>query len=87
MTIALLSIPLIEWFREYLGQEALHQRVRRTAQKEMVGEDLVRRCVAEEIGKRLEAKGAKETPEFKGLDKFSVRGRRTGATESGRVSG
>lgn len=63
-------------FREYLGQEALHQTVRRTAQKEMVGEGLVRRCVAEEIGKRLEAKGVKETPELIGLDEFSVRGRR-----------
>ena len=63
-------------FREYLGQEALHQTVRRTAQQEMVGEGLVRRCVAEEIGKRLEAKGVKETPEFIGLDEFSVRGRR-----------
>jgi transposase len=59
-----------------LGQEALHQTVRRTAQKEMVGEGLVRRCVTEEIGKRLEAKGARETPEFIGLDEFSVRGRR-----------
>ena len=36
-------------FREYLGQEALHQTVRRTAQKEKVGEGLVRRCVAEEV--------------------------------------
>jgi len=63
-------------FRQYLGQEALHQTVRRTAQKQMVGEGLVRRCVAEEIGKRLEAKGAKETPEFMGLDEFSVRRRR-----------
>ena len=40
-------------FREYLGQEALHQTVRRTAQKEKVGEGLVRRCVAEEIGEDL----------------------------------
>jgi transposase len=40
-------------FREYLGQEALHQTVRRTAYKEKVGEGLVRRCVTEEIGKRL----------------------------------
>jgi len=63
-------------FREHLGQEALHQTVRRTARKEKVGEGLVRRCVAEEIGKRLEAKGAKETPEFIGLDEFSVSGRR-----------
>ena len=63
-------------FREYLGQEALHQTVRRTAQKEKVGEGLVRRCVADEIGKRLQARGEKETPEFIGLDEFSVRGRR-----------
>ena len=61
--------------REHLGQEALHQTVRRTARKEIVGEGLVRRCVAEEIGRRLEAKGAKETPEFIGLDEFSVRRR------------
>jgi transposase len=40
-------------FREYLGQEALHQTVRRTAQKERVGEGLVRRCVAEEVGRLL----------------------------------
>jgi transposase len=63
-------------FRRYLGQEALHQTVRRTAKKEGVGEGLVRRCVAEEIGRRLEVKGAKETPQFMGVDEFSVRGRR-----------
>ena len=63
-------------FREYLGQEALHQTVRRTARKERVGEGLVRRCVAEEVGTRLEVKGTEETPEFIGLDEFSVRGRR-----------
>jgi len=61
-------------FREYLRQEALHQTVRRTTQQEMVGEGLVRRRVAEEIGRRLEAKGAKETPGFIGIDEFSVRG-------------
>ncbi len=63
-------------FREYLRQEALHQTVRRTAQKEQVGEGLVRRCVAEEIGKRLGAREATETPEFIGLDEFSVKRRR-----------
>ncbi len=62
-------------FREYLGQEALHQTVKRTAQKERVGEGLVRRCVVEEIGRRLEAKGVEETPEFIGLDEFSVKRR------------
>jgi len=63
-------------FREYLGQEALHQTVRRIAQKEKVGEGLVRRCVAEEIGKRIKAEEITVTPEFIGLDEFSVRGRR-----------
>ena len=63
-------------FREYLGQEALHQTVKRTAQKEEVGEGLVRRCVAEEIGKRLGAREVEEIPEFIGLDEFSVSGRR-----------
>ena len=63
-------------FREYLGWEALHQRVRRTAQKEQVGEGLVRRCVAEEIGRRLGSREATETPEFIGLDEFSVKRRR-----------
>ena len=62
--------------REYLGQEALHQTVKRTAHKEKVGEGLVRRCVAEEIGKRLRVREAKETPELIGLDEFSVRRRR-----------
>ncbi len=62
-------------FREYLGQEALHQTVRRTARKEKVGEGLVRRCVTEEIGRRLGAREVTETPEFIGLDEFSVSGR------------
>ena len=63
-------------FRKYLGQEALHQTVRRTARKERVGEGLVRRCVTEEIGRRLRGREAKETPEFMGLDEYSVSGRR-----------
>jgi len=63
-------------FREHLGQEALHQTVRRTAQKEKVGEGLVRRCVAEEIGRRLGVRETGQTPEFMGIDEFSVRGRR-----------
>ena len=63
-------------FREYLGGKALHQTVRRTAQKEKVGEGLVRRCVAEGIGRIVKAKGVEETPEFIGLDEFSVRRRR-----------
>ena len=63
-------------FREYLGQEALHQTVRRTAGKEKVGEGLVRRCVAEGIGRMLKVVEVTETPEFIGLDEFSVSGRR-----------
>ncbi len=63
-------------FRRHLGQEALHQTVRIVAQKERVGEGLVRRCVAEEIGRKLEARGLRGTPELIGLDEFSVSGRR-----------
>jgi len=63
-------------FREYVGQEALRQTVKRTARKEEVGEGLLRRCIAEEIGKRLGAREATEIPEFMGLDEFSVSGRR-----------
>lgn len=63
-------------FREYLGQEALHQTVRRTAGKEKVGEGLVRRCVTEGIGRMLKVGEVTETPEFIGLDEFSVSGRR-----------
>lgn len=54
-------------FREYLGQEALYQTVRRTAQNEKVGEGLVRRCVADKISRILEAKGAVETPTCRGV--------------------
>jgi len=63
-------------FREHLGQEALHQTVKRVAWKEQVGEGLVRRCVAEEIGRKLGARQPGETPELIGLDEFSVRRRR-----------
>ena len=63
-------------FREHLGTQALHQTVKRTASEEKAGEGLVRRCVAEEIKRVLGGKGKTETPEFMGLDEFSVRGRR-----------
>ena len=62
-------------FREYLGQEGLYQTVRRTARKERVGEGLVRRCVAEEVGKSLALYGMSETPEFIGVDEFSLKKR------------
>ncbi len=60
-------------FREYLGEEALHQTVKRVAQKEGVGEGRDRRCVAEEVGRRLEVRKRADTPEFIGVDEFSVR--------------
>lgn len=63
-------------FREYLGEEGLHQTVRRTAQEELVGEGLVRGCVAEVIRQGLEARGNGETPRFIGLDEFSVSGQK-----------
>ena len=59
--------------RQYLGQEGLHQTVKRVAMKEKVGEGLVRRCVAEEIGQRLAVLEPNETPALMGLDEFSVR--------------
>ena len=59
--------------RQYLGQEALHQTVKRVALKEKVGEGLVRRCVADEIGQKLAVTEPAETPELMGLDEFSVR--------------
>ena len=58
--------------RQYLGQEGLHQTVKRVAMKEKVGEGLVRRCVAEEIGQRLAVLEPNETPALMGLDEFSV---------------
>ncbi len=60
-------------FREYLGQEALHQTVRRTAEKEQVGEGLVRRCVAEGISEALGARRVSETPVLIGLDEYSAK--------------
>ncbi len=62
-------------FREYLGEEALHQTVKRVAQKEQVGEGLVRRCVTETMHAMLQAKGVSEVPGYIGVDEFSV-GRR-----------
>jgi len=59
--------------RQYLGLEALHQTVKRVALKEKVGEGLVRRCVADEIGQRLAVTESSKTPELIGLDEFSVR--------------
>ena len=60
-------------FREYLGKEALHQTVRRTAQKEQVGEGLVRRSVAEAISETLGAREGSETPVLIGLDEYSAK--------------
>jgi transposase len=50
-------------FRQYLGQEGLHQTISWVAKKEKVGEGLVRRCVTEEASKGLVCEGASETPE------------------------
>ncbi len=41
-----------------------------------MGEGLVRRCLAEEVGGRLGTREVTETPEFISLDEFSVRRRR-----------
>ena len=49
--------------------------MRRTTQKKKVSEGLVRRCVAEEVERRLIAKGVEGIPWFIGLSRFLVRGR------------
>ena len=60
-------------FREHLGQEALHQTVRHVAQREGVGESLVRRCVTEEARRLLEAPEKPPSARILGLDEFSIR--------------
>lgn len=60
-------------FREHLGQEALHQTIKRTAEKEQVGEGLVRRCVTEGISQMLSAGKVVGTPELIGLDEYSAK--------------
>ena len=60
-------------FRQYLGQEAILQPVRHVAQKEDVGETLVRRCVTEEAKRLLEAPDKPASAHILGLDEFSIR--------------
>ena len=60
-------------FRCQLGREALNQPVRHVAQKEGVGESLVRRCVTEEARRLLEAPGEPPQARVLGLDEFSIR--------------
>ena len=60
-------------FREYLGQEALHQTVRQVAYREGVGETLVRRCVTEEAKRFLEAPEKPPPARVLGLDEFSIK--------------
>lgn len=60
-------------FREHLGQEGLNQTIRGVARREGVGEGLVRRCVTEEAVKGLSLEGVSETPEYIGVDEFSVK--------------
>lgn len=60
-------------FREYLGEEAIHQTVRHVAQKEGVGEGLVRRCLTEEAKRLLVTREEPPSAHILGLDEFSVR--------------
>lgn len=60
-------------FRDYLGQEALHQTIRHVARKEAVGEGLVRRCLTEEAERLLQATSTPGAPQVVGLDEFSIR--------------
>lgn len=60
-------------FRLPVGQEALHQTIRRLAQREEVGEGLVRRCLTEEAERRRQATSTPGAPTVVGLDEFSIR--------------
>jgi transposase len=60
-------------FRDYLGQEALHQTIRHVARKEAVGEGLVRRCLTEEAERLLQVTSTPGAPTVVGLDEFAIR--------------
>ncbi len=62
-----------EWFRSYLGREALDQPVRQVARKEGVGDTLVRGCVTEEARRLLDARASPYPARVLGLDEFSIR--------------
>ena len=60
-------------FREYLGREALQQTVRYLANKEGVGEGLVRRSLTELASQFLDVPGTPQGARVMGLDEFSLR--------------
>lgn len=60
-------------FREYLGQEALHQTVRHVAQREGVGEGLVRRSLTEEAQRLFGVPEQPRPARILGIDEFSIR--------------
>lgn len=60
-------------FRDYLGQEAVHQTVRHVARKEAVGEGLVRRCVTELAQRLLQVPAQPPPVRILGLDEFSIK--------------
>lgn len=60
-------------FRRQLGREAIDQPVRHVAQREGVGEALVRRCVTEEARRLLQAPEKPPPARVLGLDEFSIR--------------
>jgi len=60
-------------FRQHLGGTAMHQTIRHTAYKEMVGEGLVRRCLTEEAGRLLGAAAACQSSRVLGVDEFSIK--------------
>lgn len=61
--------------RDFLGVEGLHQTVRRLAHREGVGEGLVRRCVNDAVKTILADEDVNVTPEYLGIDEFSVKKR------------
>ena len=59
-------------FRQHLGDTAMHQTIRHTAHKEMVGEGLVRRCLTEETSRLLGAVSY-QSSRVLGVDEFSIK--------------
>lgn len=68
-------------FREYLGEEAIRQPVCQVAQRQGVGEGLVRHCLTEVASRVLGSqKGVVGQVEILGMDEFSVKRNRVSDT-------
>lgn len=61
--------------REYLGEEARHQTIRRVAAQEGVGEGLVRRCLTERAAQEMASSEEPAEVTILGLDEYAVKRR------------